>query len=122
MLRFDLEEGTVQPFLKINDGLTAITYDAETKLVFTTDIRQNQVHFIDLATEKVLESVDVGSYPTELATADGKLFVLNSDSSTVSVIDIQSAKSINTFPVVDRPSGLYIDEKKALDRWARLLW
>ncbi len=109
LMLYDVREGKSKPFLEINQGLTAIQYDPTTSVLFVADIKNDLVHSIDVEKERLTHSVAVGSYPTDLEIANGQLFVLNGDSNDVTVIDISKQEVVKTFPVLERPSGMYFD-------------
>ncbi|UOE95018.1 hypothetical protein [Alkalihalobacillus sp. LMS39] len=111
LLLYDIGKGKVTPFLKMNKGLTALEYDFLTNSLYVTDILNNQVHLIDMNNEKLVQSIEVATFPTDLEFGDEKLFVLSAEENSVTVTDLQLQSVLNTFPVLERPSGMYYDGK-----------
>lgn len=110
LMLFDMNERTSRPFLKLNQGLTAIHYEPTLHLLFVADIMKDKIHIIDVDKEEVIKSIKVGSFPTDLQVANGTLFVLNGDSNDVTVIDMKQQKVVAAFPVLERPAGMYVDD------------
>jgi len=66
------------------------------------------VSVVDLNSHKVVASISVGLHPTAMLLHEGMLFVANTDSDTVSVIDTRSLTAIRTItiqPFSDAPFG-----------------
>jgi YVTN family beta-propeller protein len=86
----------------------AISHDG--KKLYTVTGRGKQLLAVDIATGKVLASVEVGPRPWGVALSpDGStLFTANGSSNDVSVIDAASMKLISRIPVGDAPWGLII--------------
>src|SRR2546426_1517164 len=73
------------------------------------------VTIIDALTNKVTANVEVGIAPEGLALADGKIYVANSGSSSVSVIDSSSNTVVETIPVeIDPVDMAYDSTNKAI--------
>ncbi|WP_017727136.1 YncE family protein [Halalkalibacterium ligniniphilum] len=109
LILYDLQKGKSRPFLELNQGLTALKYEAASNFLFVADIKNDQVHRIDIEKEELVNSIDVGAYPNALELGNGQLFVLNGDSNSVTILDIANDKVVKTFPVLNRPSGMYFD-------------
>ncbi|WP_332694379.1 YncE family protein [Halalkalibacter lacteus] len=112
LMLYDIKEGTISPFLKLNQGLTAMQYDYTSRSLFVTDIMNDQVHRIDIDKKEVVQSIEVGSYPTDLEFGNEKLFALSGDNNDVTVMDLELKTTLQTFPVLERPSGMYYDGEK----------
>lgn len=78
--------------------------------LFVANGRARTVTAVDLATEKVTASVEVGARPWGLGTSlDGKyLYSANGPSDNVSVIDIESFSVIATIAVGETPWGIAV--------------
>lgn len=112
LLLYDLKNGRVSPFLKLNQGLTALAYDLETDALFVTDILNDKVHLIDTNRKELIQSIEVAPYPTHIELGNNELFVLSGKHNQVTVTDIELRKIFRTFPVLERPSGMYFDGDK----------
>ncbi len=109
LLLFDVNRGKIEPFLKLNEGLNALGYHPEKKQLYVTDVNNDKVHIIDAEKRKKVASFKVGAFPSEVEIVDQTVFVLNSDSHEVTVI--KDGKKTGSFPVLERPSGMYFDGK-----------
>ena len=90
----------------------AILFDAFSKKVFAFNGRSNNVTVIDAATDKEIASIPVDGKPEFAATDErGKVYVNIEDKSTLCVINTQTLKVEQCWPVapVEEPSGLAID-------------
>lgn len=68
----------------------------------------NEVHFLYRSMELVTKNVPVGDFPTRMAmdTLRRKLYVINTLSDTVSVIDLATKRAIGVIEVGRRPHGI----------------
>ncbi len=57
------------------------------------------VSVVDLAAGRTVQSIDVGLHPTGLANGGGYVFVANSNSDSISVIDTKQLRVVQTAPV-----------------------
>src|SRR5262249_46915639 len=81
---------------------------AGTKVDFnpTTGATTNgTVSVVDLATNAVTDNIKVGLQPASLTVHDGSLFVTNTNSDTVSIINAASHKVTQTFNVEPLPGS-----------------
>ena len=67
-------------------------------------VTNGTVSFVDLRTHRVRET-RVGLHPSGLATRDGYLFVTNSNSDTVSVVDLRTRAVVTTIAVAPFPDA-----------------
>lgn len=92
----------------------AIMYDAFSGWVFTFNGRTANATAIDVATNKVVGTVDIGGKP-EFAVTDGKgtIFVNNEDKSEVVAFDAKTLQVKTRWSIApgEGPSGLAIDLK-----------
>ncbi len=88
--------------LPINGALNQIIYDRKRRRLYVSNGVYNQVHVFSADSEQFITSIPVGMGPVGLAlTPDGtRLAVVNSGSGTVSVIDPDQLKVIQTFNVL----------------------
>ena len=68
-----------------------------------------RVSVIDLATNKVTKTIQVGSQPQRMLVVDNKLYVVNSGGNTVSVINTQTDVVESTITVDNAPNSLVQD-------------
>ena len=69
---------------------------------------------IDPTTNKVVATIDVKGKPeTAVSDGEGKIFINNEDKSEIEVVDINTMKLIDSWPIApgESPSGLSIDRK-----------
>lgn len=77
-------------------------------LAYVSGGESNQVYVIKLATDEIVDTIQVGASPTEMRmNPDGtKLFVLNSLSGSVSVIDTSTNRVIAEIPLSKGVKGI----------------
>ena len=68
-----------------------------------------RVSVIDLATNKVTKTIQVGPQPQRMLVVDNKVYVVNSGGNTVSVINTQTDEVENTITVDNAPNSLVQD-------------
>lgn len=71
---------------------------------------QGRVSVVDLTTNTVTGTITVGVLPEKMVYLGGKLFVANSNDSTISVINTQTDQLESTITVGDWPSGIEADQ------------
>ena len=79
--------------------------------LYITNCHDNSVMKIDLDREKILGILKIGKNPTCLSSCDGKVYIANSDSNTISVIDERDFTLIEDISVGERPTDIEIDEE-----------
>jgi YVTN family beta-propeller protein len=78
--------------------------------VYVTDIDNNRVSVIDVATNAVVGSIAVGKSPWGIAVgADGRAYVANSSDGTVSVIDTFTDTVLGDVAVGNSPTSVAVD-------------
>jgi YVTN family beta-propeller protein len=99
--------------VKINgSNPDAILYDPFSKKVFVFNGRSNNVTVIDAKSDKIAGNIPLDGKPEFAATDEnGKVYVNIEDKSKLCVINSQTLKVENYWPLspVDEPSGLAID-------------
>ena len=68
-----------------------------------------EIAVIDLHTNTIVNTIQVGWLPERIAISNNKLFVTNSNENTVSVINLSSETVENTITVGDSPNSLALD-------------
>ncbi|MCY7472552.1 YncE family protein [Bacillus safensis] len=110
LIEINLKHGTATDYMNVDKGLTSLTYDAASHTLIAANSQKNVVYFIDTERKKIKSTVKTGKLPSSMTlSSSGILFVLNAESHTVSVIDIEKEKNIRTFSVLERPSGIHFD-------------
>ncbi|MGG1698441.1 YncE family protein [Bacillus zhangzhouensis] len=110
LIEINLKKGTATDYMDVNKGLTSLTYDAASHTLLVADSKKNVVYFIDTQSKKIKATVKTGKSPSSMTlSSSGTLFVLNTESHTVSVIDIEKGKNTRTISVLERPSGIHFD-------------
>jgi YVTN family beta-propeller protein len=84
------------------------TAAAEVPVAYIVNSDSGSVSVINTATQEVLATVPVGSYPEHMAiTPDGtQVYVVNFGSANVSVIDTATQRVLATIQVGSRPTGI----------------
>ena len=72
----------------------------------------NSVAVIDPKTNRIVAGIDVGNGPTRIAVAAGRVWVLNRDDQTISLIDASSKALAKTFGVAAPPVGIVANAKR----------
>ncbi|MGW4487427.1 bifunctional YncE family protein/alkaline phosphatase family protein [Amycolatopsis sp. NPDC004368] len=98
-------------FVSNRGGRTAVAGDTTNKSDGTNIVSDpvtgasttGTVSVVDLGTNAVVDTVDVGLQPTSLTQHDGSVFVTNTNSDTVSVIDAATHKVTQTIDVEPLP-------------------
>ncbi len=110
---FDIKTYKTLNRVKVNgSNPDAILYDPFSKNVFAFNGRSKNVTVIDAKSDKVTGSIPVEGKPEFAATDEkGKVYVNIEDKNKLCVINSQTLKVENSWPVapVDEPSGLAID-------------
>lgn len=109
LLLYDLEKGTVAEFLEINEGLTGLTYNAVTNTIFVTDSINNKVHLVDMNTKELNQTIEVNSFPTDVKIGNDEVYILSGETHEVTVTDLGLRNTLRSFPVLERPAGMYLD-------------
>ena len=90
-------------FVALNNGKGYVTETVR------YDGTPGRVSVIDLNNYTVTKTIEVGVQPEQLLIAGGKLFVANSGSNTVTVINTATDAVEGTAPVADAPKDLAVD-------------
>ncbi|MCP3025376.1 YncE family protein [Halobacillus sp. A5] len=88
----NLQSGKLKEWASVGSGVNDLLYNSEVGQLYLSDSKNNQIQVFDTDKEKIIEKVSVGKFPLSI-TADQKnehLYVVNQQSSTVSVIDLNN--------------------------------
>jgi YVTN family beta-propeller protein len=114
---FDLKTNQVLGMIVAGTNPDAIMYDDFSKLLITCNGRSQDLSLIDPVSEKIVATIPVGGKPeTAVTDGKGKIYVNMEDLSEIAVVDIQTKKVVNQWPLKPAmgPTGLAIDLKNNL--------
>jgi YVTN family beta-propeller protein len=94
-------------FVALNDDKAYVTE-------YVTYNGNGRVAVVDLKTNTVTKTIEVGINPEKMALAGGKLYVINGGGNSVSVINTASDELETTITVKERPNSLVIDRNNVL--------
>ena len=98
---------TVTTTIKVGKTPTFIQVSPDGKEVWGTNTGESSVYVIDVATNKVMETIEVGKNPQHLTFAGGKVYVSLGGQNEVAVVDPASRKVTGRFPVGKIPHGIW---------------
>jgi len=111
---FDLKTlKTTDRFKVTGKNPDAILYDSYKKIVFTFNGGSSNTTVIDAATNKILQTIPLAGKPEFSASdGEGKVYVNIEDKSLLTVINTNTLKVENTWPLKpgEEPSGLACDK------------
>ncbi|HID39861.1 MAG TPA: hypothetical protein EYP36_10155 [Calditrichaeota bacterium] len=82
---------------------------------YVTNLYANSVTVLNLESNQIETSIDVGANPEEIAIVNGKAYVANSGfgwDNTVSVIDVATRKVVKNITVGDNPRSVRVDAEE----------
>lgn len=112
----DTEKDLVVDTIKIDGEPSSVAADPGGKLIYVADRLNNNVWVMDAGTGTVINKYAVGSAPTSLMLINGFLYVLNTHSNTLSVIDVKKGEDVISMGIGFLPS------KMAFDPVSRMLY
>ncbi len=80
-------------------------------IFYSVNSYDNSIFRINLATKEIEDVVYVGSFPTHIALVNDLLFVTNSDSNSLSIIDEKKFSLIENIAVGEKPHDVKVDIK-----------
>lgn len=86
-----------------------ICYDKD-NIIYSANSYNNSVYKINIDSKKIENMVYVGSFPSHLVVHNGYIYVTNSDSNSISVIDEKGFNVIENIPAGERPHDIKLDE------------
>lgn len=81
-------------------------------VIYSVNSFHNSIFKININDKKIEDIVYVGSSPSHIVISKNQIFVTNSDSNSVSVIDRDSFDLIANLPVGEKPHDLKLDFKR----------
>ena len=113
ILAVDTLTDSISSQIVVSGSVSDIIYDGASHELYVSATAHagnlGSVTIIDALTNEVTANVEVGIAPEGLALVDGKIYVANSGSSSVSVIDSSSNTVVETIPVEIDPVDLAYD-------------
>ncbi|PAF10154.1 hypothetical protein CHH65_07390 [Shouchella clausii] len=110
LLAIDTNSGAVDELAQFDEALTAVTALPGRDAVAVADTENSEVKLVSVEHGDVMEAFALDGSPSELlADGSGLLFVLCADKSNVFVFDLETMEQVNSFPVSERPAGLFFD-------------
>ncbi|MFH2010520.1 MAG: bifunctional YncE family protein/alkaline phosphatase family protein [bacterium] len=98
VVAFDRATGLETDRVRVGDQLYDVTVDAPRNQLAASIWGESNVVFVDLSTFEILDTVETGKNPEAMLIGPGGdlLYVVNSDSDTVSVVDLASRTVTDT--------------------------
>jgi YVTN family beta-propeller protein len=106
--KIDRVRKSVVASLQLEYKLYSCLYDSARHVLFVSEWGGKEIAIVAPDSLRLMQTVPVGDHPTEMTeTKDGKrLFVANANNNTVSVIDIDAGKVIETISTALSPDAL----------------
>lgn len=108
----NLSDGSTAGNIYLGTSVNPYDIIIENGFAYVTGGLNNKVYKLNLGTETIEESIEVGGNPAGLTILDNKLYIGNTDyvngylNSSVSVIDLENFAVINTIPTSANPQYL----------------
>lgn len=83
----------------------------EKDIIYSANSYNNTVYKINIELKEIVDMVYVGSFPSHLVVHNGYIYVSNSDSNSISVIEEKGFNIIENIPVGERPHDIKLDKK-----------
>lgn len=84
---------------------------SEDGYILVTNSYDDSIMKIDLVNMCILGFVKVGKNPTAIADFQGKTYVVNTDSNSISVVDTETFALLEDIAVCEKPTDIKIDKK-----------
>ncbi len=98
---------TVTTTIKVGKTCTFIQVSPDGKEIWGTNTGESSIYVIDAATDKVVETIEVGKNPQHLTFVGGKVYVTLGGQNEVAVIDPASRKVTGRVAVGKIPHGIW---------------
>lgn len=79
--------------------------------LYCTNVYSNSIFKMDMRNKKIIDVLYVGSFPTCIKSFQGKIFVANSDSNSISIISEKTFSLIESIPVGEKPIDMEVDRE-----------
>jgi len=110
----DTEKDLVFDTIKIDGMPSAVAVDQGGKLIYVADRLNNNVWVMDAGTGAVVNKYAVGSAPSNLMLINGLLYVLNTHSNTLSIIDVKKEEDVRCIGIGLLPSKMAFDPESRM--------
>lgn len=110
VLLIQLQTGKVRSILSSVSSITDLTYDKQIGMLFLTDAEHDEVLFLDMMEDKIVQTVKVGDYPYAMDKDENYLYVVNGGDGSVSIINLSTYAVESTFPVMDYPTDIVVHD------------
>ncbi len=112
LFTLNLESGEIKEIVNtLGSGVTNIYDPIESDYIFLADSNLNQVLFYHKKEQEITDRISVELSPMSMTmnTEENLLYVTNIGSASMSVINLEEKRVVKTFPIIDRPSGVFYD-------------
>ncbi|MBS4539234.1 hypothetical protein GOQ27_12230 [Clostridium sp. D2Q-11] len=92
-----------------NIGTHQIFNSSISNIIYTVNSYSNSIFKIDISSKQILDVVYVGCCPNHIELYKGNIYVTNSDSNSISIIEEKDFDLITNIPVGEKPHDLKID-------------
>lgn len=94
-------------------GPHEIVYNKNKGKIYSINSYNNSIFKIDLKSKILENMVLVGCFPSHLKICNGNMYITNSDSNSISVVDEDKFDLIENIPVDEKPHGIEVDTSNA---------
>ncbi|NMB07588.1 MAG: YncE family protein [Tissierellia bacterium] len=78
--------------------------------VYCINIYENSLYKINMEKRKIVDTLYIGTYPTCISFFKNCFYIVNTDSNSISVVDVESFSLMESIPVGEKPMDMEIDE------------
>ncbi len=110
----DTKNDLVVDTIKIEGQPSAVAIDPGGKVIYVADRLNNNVWVIAAGTGTVVKNYVVGTAPSNIMLINGLLYVLNTHSSTLSVIDVEKGEDVKSMGIALMPSKMAFDPESRM--------
>lgn len=83
-------------------------------IIYSVNSYNNSIYKINLKKKQVEERVFVGKHPTHMQVVNGDIYVVNSDSNTVTIIDEDEFNVVGSISVGEKPHDIKADKNNTI--------
>lgn len=94
----------------LNIGTHQIFKSLSSNSIYTVNSYGNNIFKINIAKKEIEDIVYVGSYPSHIDIYNGNIYVTNSDSNSISIIDEKNFTLTKNIPVGEKPHDIKVDK------------
>ncbi|UOQ84079.1 YncE family protein [Gracilibacillus salinarum] len=111
LYKLNSETGELTQWYEAGKGVNEIIYDSDKKLLFFSNRVENTVTAVDVENGNLFGKVEVGDLPVSMTinNEDRLLYVVNTESATISVIQMDDMKKEKEFATLKYPNGVFFD-------------